>query len=401
MSSGVVEVDLQALAHRGYQGATLQQGTRRGMTLPTLPGVACPLCRKSVKEAPDGSLLCTNCRLPVDRCDLIPDGAAEARKEHFVQARSNNGRTPDRQPKYRTLREIAANPVPEPPMQIDGICREGEVGILTGPANRLKSRMGAELAISIASGLPAFGRFTVQRPGKALIVQNEIHTGVFDRRMIARAGPEADWWDRLLVISRQNFRIDSENMLQLDTLMTQEHITFLLLDPMSEMWPGGRVFDENRASDVTEVIDRLKELRDKGRTIIFVHHDPKDRERRARGSGRLIDAPDLRIFLKAVDRQGTETARARVHIESRTMPPPDDFDITLGHEGRLHHEPAGLTDDQEETLDALKGLDRPTTAEFAGALGVETHAALGRLKRLKKRGKVASEGTKPFRWRTL
>lgn len=309
-----------------------------------------------------------------------------------------NGSRPERLFSYRTLREIAENPIPAPPIQIRGICREGEVGILTGPANRLKSRTGAELAVAVASGLPALGKFEVERQGRALIIQNEIHAGVYDERIMRYADLEADWCDNLLVISRQGFRIDAEQMLRLDTLMTQEDIKFAVLDPISEMWPLDEGFDENRAPDVTGVIERLKALRDKGRTILFVHHDPKDDARRARGSGRLIDAPDLRIYLSKANKKGLEIARAKVHIESRTLPPPEDFDVVLGNDGKLRHQAASMTDEQTETLDALGHLGRATVAEAAQALGIDEHAARGRLRRLLEKGKAAPDGKRPARW---
>lgn len=311
---------------------------------------------------------------------------------------AENGRRPERSLSYRTLREIAENPMPAPPLQIESICREGEVGILTGPANRLKSRTGAELAVAVASGSPALGKLRVERPGKALIIQNEIHAGVYDERIIRYADLEAEWCDNLLVVSRQDFRIDAEHILLLDNLMTQEQVTFAVLDPISEMWPLEAGFDENRAPDITMVIERLKALRDKGRTIVFVHHDPKDDARRARGSGRLIDAPDLRIYLSRANKKGLEVARAKVHIESRTLPPPEDFDVVLGSDGKLRHQAASMTDEQTETLDVLGRLGRATVAEVATALSIDQHTARGRLKRLLERGKAAPDGERPARW---
>ena len=329
---------------------------------------------------------------------VIPDETLRELEEQGAGF-GRNGNGPERIFNYRTLREIAENPIPAPPIQIESICREGEVGILTGPANRLKSRTAAELAIAVASGEPVLQRFKVERPAKALIIQNEIHPGVYDERLLHYGEPGAKWTDNLLVVSRQDFRIDANHMIQLDNLMTQECITFAVLDPISEMWPLDENFDENRAPDVTAVIERLKELRDRGRTILFVHHDPKDDARRARGSARLIDAPDLRIYLSKANKKGYEIARAKVRIESRTLPPPEEFDVVLGADGRMRHEAASMTDEQTETLDALSRLGKASVAELALALGIDKHAVGGRLSRLAQRGKVISEGSRPARWR--
>lgn len=298
---------------------------------------------------------------------------------------------------YRYLSEVLADPIPAPPLQIEGLCREGELFILTGPADSLKSRTITEAAIAVASGAPLFGHFRILRPGKALIVQNEIHAGVFDERLLRYADPKADWLDNLIVVSRQDFRIDEQSMRFLDNIIATEKITFVSLDPLSEMYPDEDRFDENRSEPMTEMLNRLKAVRDRNITIGFAHHDPKDRERRARGSGRLIDAPDLRIFMSPASRRGLEVARVRVNIRSRTLIPPDDFDLVLGNDGRLRHEQATLTDEQEETLDVVRRLGRPTTQEVADALGIERTAAYHRLDRLRQRGKVKASGS-PQRW---
>ncbi len=300
---------------------------------------------------------------------------------------------------YRTLTEIARDPLPTPPVLIEGICRQGELGILTGPANRLKSRIGAELAVAVASGRPALARFNVLRPGRALIIQNEIHPGVYDERMLQYAKESSAWSDNLLVVSRQDFRIDAANMLRLELLMREEQATFVVLDPISEMWPLEHDFDENKATCVTMVLERLKELRDKDRTILFIHHDPKDDSRRARGSARLIDAPDLRIYLSKSNKKDSEIARTKVRIESRTMLPPDEFDVVLRNDGSLRHEEASVTDEQADTLDVMRRLGSATVKELAQALDKEEHAVRSRLETLKKRGKATSDGKRPLRWR--
>jgi hypothetical protein len=167
------------------------------------------------------------------------------------------------------------------------------------------------------------------------------------------------------------------------------------------MWPLEPGFDENKATDVTLVLERLKELRDKDRTILFIHHDPKDSERRARGSGRLIDAPDLRIYLSKPNKKGNEIARTKVHVESRTMLPPDDFDVVLGNDARLSHHSASVTDDQAETLDVMSRLGSAPVSAIAEALRIDEHATRGRLNRLKSNGKATSDGGRPARWRVL
>ncbi len=141
--------------------------------------------------------------------------------------------------------------------------------ILTGPYDALKSTAIAELAVCVASGRSVFGRFNVLRPGKALIIQNEIHPGVYDERMMRHADLDANWMDNLLLISREDFRIDEHSMLLLDNIIAQEQLTFIALDPLSEMYPDDQGFDENNPTQMTALLNRLKVVRDKDITIGF------------------------------------------------------------------------------------------------------------------------------------
>jgi hypothetical protein len=308
-----------------------------------------------------------------------------------------NGTGPKRPLNYRYLDEIVANPIAPPPMLIHGLCRQGEVGIMTGPANRLKSRTAAELWFAIGAGLPAFGHFAIAQQGPALMIQNEIHPGVYDERML-RYKDRTDQHQNLILISREDFHIDPEGMALLNKVIEAVTPILIILDPVSEMWPRERDFDENNPHHMTQVLERLKAVRDRDITVIYVHHDPKDSERRARGSQRLIDAPDLRVYLSKANKKGGEVMRAKVHVESRTVLPPNDFDVTLGHDGRLHYEEMSLTAEQDDTLDVISRLVDPTTTKIAEALGIEWHAADGRLSRLQQAGKVTATG-KPKVWR--
>ena len=327
---------------------------------------------------------------------VIPDDVLQ--ELHASNAAfSPNGSKGSRPFGYRYLSEIIADPIPAPPILMEGLCRQGELFILTGPADRLKSTSIMEMAACVASGEPLFGHFKMLRPGKALIVQNEIHPGVYDERLL-RYARDGDWHHNLLIISRADFRIDEQSMMFLDSIIKAENLTFVGLDPLSEMYPDDARFDENKANCMTEMLNRLKAVRDRNITIGFAHHDPKDTERRARGSGRLIDAPDLRIFLGRANKKGLEIARARVEVKSRTLVPPDEFDIVLGNDGRLRYESASLTDEQDETLEVVRRLGRPTTDEVQKTLGMEYEAVYGRLSRLRDKGKVKSEGSRPTKW---
>jgi archaellum biogenesis ATPase FlaH len=60
--------------------------------------------------------------------------------------------------------------------------------------------------------------------------------------------------------------------------------------------------DENSSKDMAFILNRLKELREKGFTIIMLHHTPKGREMTYKGSTAILDLADHVLSLNRVKR---------------------------------------------------------------------------------------------------
>ena len=303
-------------------------------------------------------------------------------------AHGDNGSSPARPFKYRTLAEIAASPIPAPPVLMESWFLQADMAIATGPYDSLKSRLGAEIAVSIASGNSLLGRFAVPKRGPVILIQNEIHPGVYDKRLLAYTDLHADWLDNLFVISRAGFRIQPDDMLRLEMIMKKEAVKAVVIDPLSESYPLDPNFDENKSTCVTEMLELLKATRDRRKSLVlYVHHNPKDELRRARGSGRLMDAPDVRIEMHGVDAKAGEVARSRVKIRSRNIIAPPAFDVVCGNDGRLRYG-APMRPAQDEVLDAIRRMGSATPKEIAKATDKTDSAVNNLLQELAKHQRV-------------
>jgi archaellum biogenesis ATPase FlaH len=61
--------------------------------------------------------------------------------------------------------------------------------------------------------------------------------------------------------------------------------------------------DENKSDDMAQIMDRLKQLRDMGFTVILLHHTAKNSDRIAKGSTAIVDLADHIIGLTLVKKR--------------------------------------------------------------------------------------------------
>lgn len=301
---------------------------------------------------------------------------------------------------YRTAAEIITDPLPMPDVLLAGLSYRGELAILTGPYDALKSRLAMEIVRAIASGESLLGRFDVPKPSTVILIQEEINPGVFDQERVIPLleGLPEDGAKRIIIVSRVGFRLDLEWIDLLDEMIVRTGAVAVVIDPLGEVTPTYPGFNLNFDTCVTEMLRPLKALRDKyAVTIFLVHHDPKasEFERRARGSSVLMNAPDLRILLQGID-SADGYHRSRVQVRSRNMRRPDPFNILCLEDGRVVWEEAMSisSPEKDSVVRAIKYLTKdgqgPMTTEIAEAIGISLDATKKRLLRVKADGLVDS-----------
>lgn len=278
------------------------------------------------------------------------------------------------------------------------------VGIVGGMPKCLKTWLAAELALAVAAGGQAMGRFPARQQGPVLVFAAE--DGAQDMRArfeavaLARgvhlAKAPVLWLDLI------ELHLDDARQLQrLRATVARLKPRLLVLDPFVRI--VGRI-DENSAQEVSAVLGALRALqREHDVAVLVVHHMRKSPAphlgQALRGTGDFAAWSDSGLYLV---RRGADLILA---VEHRAAPAPSPLRLHLASEPAPHliaqdldARPASAVvaeaaDSFEgELLDCLRRGRRPqTTVELRAALSVRKAKLLDALRHLKQRGLVARD----------
>jgi hypothetical protein len=232
--------------------------------------------------------------------------------------------TPDAPTPYRTQRAAElADPTTPLRWLLSELFLVGAAGILGGAPKTGKSFFALDLAVAVASGTLAAGRFAVPMPGPVLLCAAEDPPAVVVQRLAALAAARAHALATLpvVVIVEPGVRLPDG----LDRLAaTLAHVAprLLILDPLIRLHRA----DENSAAEMAVVLDGLRALaRDTNCAILLVHHTRKAPAGSVaghglRGSSDLHAFGDTNLYLRRV---GPDAA-LELRIEHRAVacPPP-------------------------------------------------------------------------------
>ena len=217
---------------------------------------------------------------------------------------------------------------PDTQWLIDQLWSASGVGIIGGTPKSLKSWLGLEMAVAVATGTSCLGRYPVRTSGPALIYLAE------DAHPMVRERLEALCQQRHVALEALDVRVITATSVRLDLPTDQEKLTqtiahhrprLLLLDPFVRL----HRIDENQAQEVSPLLDFLRTLnRTYEVAIILVHHTRKSgggaqSGQALRGSGDLHAWGDSNAYL-AHDR-----GKLKLTLEHRAAPAPEPFHIEL------------------------------------------------------------------------
>jgi len=245
------------------------------------------------------------------------------------------------------------------------------VGVLGGPAKSYKTHLALDLAVSVASGTPALGRFAIDDAGTALVYLAE------DALPHVRARIESLCCHRALDIGALPLAVITSPVLRLDTARDQERLRvtvermkprLLVLDPLVRL--HGR--DENDATQISALLSYFRDLqRQYDLALMLVHHTSK--RQHAQPGQSLRGSSDLHAFGDSgwyLVRQGDSVT---LTVEHRSAPAPKPMAIALiagdGADGMhleirdtppvsSHERPSELED---TVIDALRARGQPAT----------------------------------------
>lgn len=271
----------------------------------------------------------------------------------------------------RRVHEVEARPS-ERRWLVDQLFASAAVGLLGGPPKAFKTWVAAELALAVATGSPAFGRFAVPDPGPVLFFGAEDPPPDLRTRFdaIARARrldlPSAP----LLLLDVTQLRLDNANHLdRLRKTVALHCPRLLVLDPFVRLVAG---LDENSARDVSAVLGALRTLqREHDVAILLVHHMRKSPAahpaQQLRGSGDFSAWLDSGLYLT---RHGDDRVLV---VEHRSAPAPPPFRLRLVPGDTPHiaiqdsHDPntsgADVAPLQARIVERLRATPRPLSAQ--------------------------------------
>lgn len=292
---------------------------------------------RAVREAGQRRRLVEIARTVVDSA-LRPDEDIEELSDRVRMALDDVGKGAA-PPKQEALPIMSLSEIPDPgPTRwlVEGLWTDRAFGILGALPKSWKSFFTLQLAISVATGLPLFGRHDVHRIGRVLIFQAEGGSASIRRRMgaLCRAlGMDLEQLD-VHVIDTPMMHLDRpDTMARFMATVEAVKPVLTILDPLRELHTG----DENDSSYVAQLLAPLRTLQARvGCAVLVVHHfskppgDGKSLRRpmeQLRGNGAMGGAVDS--FISLASKGEGEEKRALVEIQHRDAREPEPFTIKL------------------------------------------------------------------------
>lgn len=210
--------------------------------------------------------------------------------------------------------DLLDQPDPGPtPWLVEGLIVDQALTAVVGRWKTTKSWGMLEIAISVATGTPAFGAAQVPIPGPVVYVIEESGTRALWRRldMLCRGrGIHADELrGRLLFAPNLRVKLDDEDwqtrLLEVGATIRPRAFIF---DPLARMKQASR--DESAQTDMAPVVEYLRVLRDETDAApLFVHHTGHTGEH-MRGTSDLESVWESRLAFSRDRDSGTVTIAA-------------------------------------------------------------------------------------------
>lgn len=276
----------------------------------------------------------------------------------------------------------------------------GAAGILGGAPKTGKSFFALELAVAVASGQPALGRFAVSAPSPVLLLAAEDPPAVVVQRLAALATARDCALATLPVevIVEPGLRLP-EGLDRLAATVVQRQARLLILDPLIRVHRA----DENSAAEMAAVLDGLRTLaRATDCAVLLVHHTRKAAAggiagHALRGSSDLHAFGDTNLYLRRLASDGP--LELRIEHRAAPCPPPlrlhlrtDDTGVRL--RARFVCDDGVPTDPlRERTLALLRHATTPLSSDaLRTTLGVRKQTLLALLHRLAADGVLRRAG---------
>jgi hypothetical protein len=311
-----------------------------------------------------------------------------------MSARSDTGPFP-----LRHITEIEPRPK-DARWLVDSLWAAHGVGIVGGEPKSFKTWLATELALAVASGGLALGRFAAKQQGPVVVFTAEDDAPDMRERFDAVAQARKVDLHRvpLHLLDLAVLRLDDPRQIErLRKTVHKASARLLVLDPFVRL----AKVDENSAQEVSSVLGSLRAIqREQKVAVLVVHHMRKSPSARPgqqlRGSGDFAAWCDSGLYLV---HRGRDLLLCAEH---RRAPAPEPLRLRLSLEGSPHlvaddlaHVVASAAQQEQGQLECAllellrRGARAHSAAELRDALCVRKARLLDVLHRLEQQGLVA------------
>lgn len=276
---------------------------------------------------------------------------------------------------------------------VERLCALHAAAVTGGTPKTCKTWLGCEIAVAVATGAPALGRFPVCHQGTVLFYGAEDTQPALRTRFegIGRARGLSLRAAPLYLLDLTDLRIDRlDHLARLRATVAREKPALVVLDPFVRIT---RV-DENSAAEVSAVLGDLRAIqREFHTTVLLAHHMRKSpsghKGYQLRGSGDFAAWHDSAMYLSGCPDDLT------LHVEHRSAPAPDPLRMRLVKTADPHltivdapSRPPGATL-EAAILERLAAAHRPlSTSELRDLLRVRKQSVTDSLAELARAGRV-------------
>jgi hypothetical protein len=288
--------------------------------------------------------------------DLIEEG--KKKTERLAELAAGKVQYDLPPPKGAAQWNLAENLMPDPPQVLHGILHQTCKMMLAGPSKARKTFVLADLAVSVAAGVPWMGIPTTQ--GRVLFINFEVPDWAMQKRLnrIATAKDVA-LQDSLQVLNLRGAVDPMADLSEKILPYCRRHGPFaaVIVDPYYKL-SGGK--DEIGTAEVMRILNLLEKVAsDTGAAIAYSHHFSKGDQSsktsmdRASGSGAFGRDPDAILTMTEHDNEDSFTIESTLRLFKR----PPAFVIKW-------EEPIFVIDEAADPT-ALKQVGRPFEAKYS------------------------------------
>lgn len=256
--------------------------------------------------------------------------------------------------KFTNYEDLMGSSQSQPGWMVRDIWLKHSHGMIAGEPKTFKSTAVLDLAVSVASGKPLWGRYNVEDQGPVVFIQNENAEWMMKDRLekiitskeligsVVKRGRVLEiTFPPILPIhflnnSGYNFS-DPLHRQQLEDTLRVVKPKLVVLDPLYLMFEG----EINSAKDLQPILQWLLALRNDFKTSVIVIHHWNKNGGSSRGGQRMLGSTTLHgwtdssLYLNRSDDGTGEISKVEVEREFRAagMMPKLELSITMGNAG--------------------------------------------------------------------